>query len=124
MRRGADDQFVHGGSIGKPNAIFTEISKYQTPIHADLSNEMARKLVNFVRSDLNICRIQGCFSPIIEPRTRSSILLPKREQQVCALVDWFLQSNKPEGRLGEARQSGSSAVAAELAMSSKCASIF
>ena len=115
---------LHYLSIGKTNAIFTEISKYQTAIHAGLSIEMARKLVNFVRSDQNICRIQGRFSPIIEPRTRSSILLPKREQQVCALVDWFVQSIKPEGRLGEARQSGSSAVAAELAMSSKCASIF
>jgi len=40
------------------------------------------------------------------------------------MVDGFLQSNKPEGRLGKARQSGNSAVAAVLAMSSKCASIF
>jgi len=84
---------------------------------------VARKLVNFTPSDLNIDRIQLCFSRIIDPRTGSAIPLPKWEQQVSAVVDWFLQSNKPDGRLGEARQSGNSAVAAELAMSSKCVSI-
>jgi hypothetical protein len=42
-------------------------------------------------------------------------------------VSWlslFLQSNKPTGRLGEARQSGNSDVTAELAVFSKWASIF
>jgi hypothetical protein len=89
-----------------------------------MSVEMQSKRVKFARSELNSSQLQLYISPIIEPRTRSSILLPKWEQQVCALVDWFVQSIKPEGRLGEARQSGNSAVAAELAMSSKCASIF
>ena len=40
------------------------------------------------------------------------------------MVDKFLQSNKPTGRLGEARQSGSSAVVAKLAVLSRCTSIF
>jgi len=85
---------------------------------------MARKLVNFARSELNIGRIPLCFSPILEPRTRSVIPFPKWEQQVCVMVDKFLQSNKSTGRLGEARQSGNSAVAAELAVLFRCASIF
>ena len=40
------------------------------------------------------------------------------------MVDWFLQSNKPNDRLGEARQSGNSAVDAELSLSSRQVSIF
>jgi len=39
-------------------------------------------------------------------------------------MNLFIQSNKPTGWLGEARQSGNSAVAAELAVLSRCASIF
>jgi hypothetical protein len=69
--------------------------KYQTAVHAGLSIEMARKLVNFERSEPNNWPDTLGFSTILEPRTRSSILLPKWEQQVCALVDWFVQSNKP-----------------------------
>ena len=37
---------------------------------------MARKLVNFTRSDLNTGRIQLCFSPNLEPGTRSAIPSP------------------------------------------------
>jgi len=55
-------------------------------MHAGRSIEMARKLVDFARSDLNIGRIQRCFSPILEPGTRSTKPLPKWEQQVCVMV--------------------------------------
>ncbi len=40
------------------------------------------------------------------------------------MADWFLHSKDPTGRLGEAWQSGNSAVAAELAVLSRYASTF
>jgi len=40
------------------------------------------------------------------------------------MVDKFPQTNKPNGRLGEARQSGNSAVVAELNLLSRWVSIF
>jgi len=85
---------------------------------------MAPKLVKFCTHIQILAGYNSVFSPIPEPGTRSAIPLPKWEQQVCVMVDKFLQSNKPTGRLGEARQSGNSAVAAELAVLSRCASIF
>ncbi len=76
-------------------------------------------MVNIARSDQYIDRMPLCFSPILEPGTRVAIPMPKWDQQFCVMVDKFLQSNKPTGRLGEALQSGNSAVAADLAVLSR-----
>src|SRR5210317_1117177 len=84
-------------SIGKTNAIFTQISKYQTAVHTHHSGEMARKLVNFARSELSSDPIPRCFSPIPEPGTISAIPLPKWEQQICAMIE-FVSSVESPGR--------------------------
>jgi hypothetical protein len=44
--------------------------------------------------------------------------------ETAVMVDLHLQSNIPAGRLGDARQSGSSDVTAERAVLSRWASIF
>ena len=77
-------------SIGSTNGIFTQNSKYQTTTHTHRSIEMARKLVNFVRSELNMGQIQLGFSPILEPGTRSAIPLPKWEQQICVMIEFII----------------------------------
>ena len=51
---------------------------------------------------------------------KKALPLPGREQQVGAMVG-FLQVNKPISGFGEARQSGSSSVTAEVALSSRWA---
>jgi hypothetical protein len=97
---------------------------YQKPAHARRSNENSYKLVNFTRSNLTPGRIQLCFSQKLEPVTVSTIPLPNGNSKSASRLHLYLHSNKPTGSHGEARQSGNSAIAAELAVLSKWASIF
>lgn len=58
-------------SISKTNAILAQNSKYQTTIHTNRSIEMARKLVNFARSDLNSgYRQVNSSRPMVEIETK------------------------------------------------------
>ena len=93
-------------------------------MHTRHSIKTACKLVNLALLEQIIGWIPPCFLPILNPATGSVVPLPTWEQQVQVIAEKFLQSNKPIGRLGDARQSGNSDVAAELAILSRWASIF
>jgi hypothetical protein len=54
---------------------------------------MQSKLVKFSPSDPNIGQTQPGFSPTLKTGTRSATPLPKREQQICAMVE-FISSVK------------------------------
>ena len=85
---------------------------------------MARKPVNFLRPDPNVGRIRLSFSTILNPGRIQAYRYQNGNSKSLPWLQFFLQSNRPAGRLGEARQSGSNPVAAELAVCSKWVSIF
>jgi hypothetical protein len=93
---------------------------------------MQNKLVNFVRLALNTgfkywpftAVFFGVFRQTLHTGRDQPCRYYNNDSKSVARLNLLFQSNKPNGSLGEARQSGNSAVTTEVAVLSRWVRIF